>query len=126
VAEYLRVDVLKQYNLPFYLQYLVRWPEYFEISETPSGRRMGYIMGKAEGQGENWHGHVTAVTVAPEFRKIGLAQLFMFELEDISEKRWPCALYLPALLLYRCCLLRPRLNVSTRACEPVPICAHQT
>ena len=36
---------------------------------------MGYIMGKAEGIAENWHGHVTAVTVAPEFRKIGLGTL---------------------------------------------------
>jgi ribosomal protein S18 acetylase RimI-like enzyme len=78
---------------------------------------MGYIMGKAEGMGENWHGHVTALTVAPEFRRIGLAQVFccscaplhvcfrffcacmhvarpdenvqhlMNELEDISEKK---------------------------------------
>jgi hypothetical protein len=29
---------------------------------------MGYVLGKAEGVGEGWHGHVTAVTVAPEFR----------------------------------------------------------
>jgi hypothetical protein len=27
-----------QYNLNFYLQYLVRWPEYFEITETAAGR----------------------------------------------------------------------------------------
>jgi hypothetical protein len=33
---------------------------------------MGYIMGKAEGKGKDWHGHVTALTVAPEFRRIGL------------------------------------------------------
>jgi GNAT superfamily N-acetyltransferase len=35
---------------------------------------MGYIMGKAEGKGKNWHGHVTALTVAPEFRRIGLGE----------------------------------------------------
>ena len=35
---------------------------------------MGYILGKAEGAGERWHGHVTAVTIAPEFRRIGLAE----------------------------------------------------
>ncbi len=61
-----------QYNLAFYLQYLAKWPEYFEVAETPSGRFMGYIMGKAEGENENWHGHVTALTVAPEYRRIGL------------------------------------------------------
>jgi hypothetical protein len=26
----------------------------------------------AQGLDENWHGHVTALTVAPEFRRIGL------------------------------------------------------
>jgi N-terminal acetyltransferase B complex catalytic subunit len=43
-------------------------------------------MGKAEGEGENWHGHVTAVTVNPEYRKIGLARLLMNILENVSEK----------------------------------------
>jgi N-terminal acetyltransferase B complex catalytic subunit len=42
------------------------------------------VMGKSEGQQELWHGHVTAVTVAPEFRRLGLARLLMQELEDIS------------------------------------------
>lgn len=43
-------------------------------------------MGKAEGNGTNWHGHVTAVTVAPEFRRLGLAQTLMDWLEEVSEK----------------------------------------
>lgn len=41
-------------------------------------------MGKAEGQGLNWHGHVTAVTVAPEFRRLGLAKKLMDYLENVS------------------------------------------
>ena len=45
-------------------------------------------MGKVEGEEakEEWHGHVTAVTVGPEFRRIGLARRLMHELEYISEK----------------------------------------
>lgn len=43
-------------------------------------------MGKAEGLGENWHGHVTAVTVAPEFRRLGLAKKLMDYLENVSEE----------------------------------------
>ena len=31
------------------------------------GNIMAYIMGKAEGKGTNWHGHVTAVTVINEY-----------------------------------------------------------
>ncbi|GBG86313.1 hypothetical protein CBR_g41307 [Chara braunii] len=74
------------YNIPFYLQYLARWPEYFLVAEGPGGHIMGYIMGKVEGQKETWHGHVTAVTVAPEFRRQQLAKKLMHILEEISDK----------------------------------------
>lgn len=74
------------FNLKFYLGYLATWPEYFSTAEGPSGRTAGYVMGKVEGRGENWHGHVTAVTVAPSYRRQGLAKKLMGELESISEK----------------------------------------
>lgn len=44
------------------------------------------VMGKAEGAGENWHGHVTALTVSPDYRRLGLAATLMNFLEDVSEK----------------------------------------
>ena len=44
------------------------------------------VMGKAEGTGKNWHGHVTAITVAPEYRRLGLADGMMNLLEEVSEK----------------------------------------
>ncbi|XP_010022487.1 PREDICTED: N-alpha-acetyltransferase 20 [Nestor notabilis] len=46
-------------------------------------------MGKAEGSvaREEWHGHVTALSVAPEFRRLGLAAKLMELLEEISEKK---------------------------------------
>ena len=97
-----------KYGLSFYLQYLARWPEYFQVAESPTGEIMGYsaccswitanikggfqffvyvlVMGKAEGRADSWHGHVTALTVAPEFRRLGLAGQFMQGLEDISER----------------------------------------
>lgn len=43
-------------------------------------------MGKAEGSADLWHGHVTALTVAPEYRRLGLAAKLMNILEEISEK----------------------------------------
>lgn len=43
-------------------------------------------MGKAEGKGVDWHGHVTAITVAPQYRRLGLARLLMAELETMSDK----------------------------------------
>ncbi|KAF9545455.1 N(alpha)-acetyltransferase 20, NatB catalytic subunit, partial [Lunasporangiospora selenospora] len=42
-------------------------------------------MGKAEGKGTDWHGHVTAITVAPEYRRLGLAEGMMTLLERVSE-----------------------------------------
>jgi N-terminal acetyltransferase B complex catalytic subunit len=51
---------------------------------------MGYILGKVEGKGTDWHGHVTAVTVAWEFRRIGLAGKLMSYLEQVSEKIFNC------------------------------------
>jgi hypothetical protein len=52
-------------------QYLAKWPEYCQMAEAPGQQAMGYILGKAEGEGTSWHGHVTAVTVAPDFRWVG-------------------------------------------------------
>ena len=69
----------------FTLQYMARWPEYFQVAESPAGDLMGYIMGKSEGMNENWHGHVTAVTVGPEHRRLGLANRLMEGLEEISD-----------------------------------------
>ena len=40
-------------------------------------KNLGYLLGKAEGDGELWHGHVSAVTVAPEYRRLGLAATLM-------------------------------------------------
>eukprot|EP00271_Cylindrocystis_brebissonii_P015914 TRINITY_DN38994_c0_g1_i1.p1 TRINITY_DN38994_c0_g1~~TRINITY_DN38994_c0_g1_i1.p1 ORF type:complete len:175 (+),score=33.91 TRINITY_DN38994_c0_g1_i1:328-852(+) len=76
------------FNFPFYLNYLARWPEYFLVAEAPGERIMGYIMGKVEGDGDQWHGHVTAVTVAPEYRRQQLAAKLMDILEEISDKTY--------------------------------------
>ncbi|XP_054551975.1 N-alpha-acetyltransferase 20 isoform X3 [Talpa occidentalis] len=48
-----------------------------------------FVMGKAEGSvaREEWHGHVTALSVAPEFRRLGLAAKLMELLEEISERK---------------------------------------
>jgi N-terminal acetyltransferase B complex catalytic subunit len=90
------------YNNPFYLTYLATWPEYCLMAEAPggvggghagnghgagsgsSGPAAGYVLGKAEGRAELWHGHVTAVTVAPERRRQGLARRLMDALEAVA------------------------------------------
>jgi N-terminal acetyltransferase B complex catalytic subunit len=44
-------------------------------------------MGKAEGKGKEWHGHITALTVGPEYRRIGLASRLIGILEQITIKQ---------------------------------------
>nr|CAG4638087.1 EOG090X0ENV [Chydorus sphaericus] len=85
---FVNMDPLTEtYGLTFYMQYLAHWPEYFQLTEAPGGEIMGYIMGKAEGPGSNWHGHVTALSVSPDYRRLGLAAKLMQGLEEISEKK---------------------------------------
>ena len=60
------------------------------MAESPSGKIMGYIMGKSEARGNNpldWHGHVTAISVADEYRRLGLAATLMNFLEEVSEQK---------------------------------------
>lgn len=49
---------------------------------------MTTVIGKAEGTGPEWHGHVTAITVAPEYRRLSLANKMMSLLEMVSERTY--------------------------------------
>jgi N-terminal acetyltransferase B complex catalytic subunit len=80
----INLDVLTEtYNMSFYMVYMSRWPEFFKIAEAPNGGLMGYVLGKAEGEANLWHGHVSAVTVAPSYRRLGLAKTLMDDFENL-------------------------------------------
>jgi len=38
----LNLTHIAQYAIPFYMQYLAHWPEYFQVAESPTGEIMGY------------------------------------------------------------------------------------
>lgn len=71
----INLDLLTEtFYTGFYGQYLSKWSEYCVIAENTVGTLQGYLLGKVEGDREsdekkNWHGHVSAVTVAPQFRR---------------------------------------------------------
>lgn len=44
------------------------------------------VMGKSEGVGKNWHGHVTVLTVSPQYRQLGIASTLMRHLEETAAK----------------------------------------
>lgn len=43
------------------------------------------VLGKAEGSNQDWHGHITVLTVAPEYRRLGLASKLISLLERVSD-----------------------------------------
>ncbi|KAG4304598.1 hypothetical protein PORY_001991 [Pneumocystis oryctolagi] len=90
----INLDILTEtYNISFYLSYLARWPNLFLVQELSlfqekKFKLMGYVMGKTEGIGKEWHGHVTALSVASEYRRLGVARDLMKLLENISENMY--------------------------------------
>ena len=85
------------YSNGFYLSYLAQWPDMaLTACAAQTGAIMGYVLGKAEGKEPTeedkrrnkdltLHGHVTAVTVAHEYRRLGVAQMLMDFFEYCSE-----------------------------------------
>jgi len=97
------------YELSFYLTYYAKWPSLFQVAEDQDGNIIGYsgtvsapslstpkrtnheaVMGKLESSPEvyqfsehylPWHAHITAVTVAPEARRLGIGKLLTQQLE---------------------------------------------
>mmetsp|Transcript_23227 Transcript_23227/g.33979 ORF Transcript_23227/g.33979 Transcript_23227/m.33979 type:complete len:176 (-) Transcript_23227:252-779(-) len=79
-------NLTETFTMPFYLHYQSNWPESFTVAQAPDASLMGYMLAKSEGLGKLWHGHVSAVTVAPTFRRLGLAKDLMDDLERISDE----------------------------------------
>jgi N-terminal acetyltransferase B complex catalytic subunit len=102
----------ENYDRRFYTNYFLRWPEYNVVACSMDGRPIAYVMGKSEGEpadhrpmpGEDpfapipparteksspwdeWHGHVTVLTVAPAYRRLGIASRLMSGLESACEQ----------------------------------------
>jgi N-terminal acetyltransferase B complex catalytic subunit len=80
----INLDVLTEtFGVSFYGKYIAKWPEYCVTMFNSTEVIFGYLLGKVEGDQfndvkKNWHGHVTAVTVAPVARRqgIGMAPIF--------------------------------------------------
>jgi len=96
----------ENYDLSFYLNYLMTWPALSIVVED-MGLIVGYIMGKLEEQPRQmqssphytpWHGHITVLTVAPQYRRMGFARLLCEHLERASNQKeaWFVDLYVRA------------------------------
>jgi N-terminal acetyltransferase B complex catalytic subunit len=83
------------YELNFYFSYMARWPHLFNVVEGRDGTIDAYIMGKLESSPSYyagsehylpWHAHITALTVAPHARRLGLARILSRELERAGDE----------------------------------------
>ncbi|KAI4103549.1 MAG: hypothetical protein L6R37_003766 [Teloschistes peruensis] len=86
----------ENYHRKFYFDYIAKWPTMFIVAENQKGEIVGYVMGKVEQDppylmilGDRflpWHGHVTALTVAPQYRQMGLAKRLTARLDKACEQ----------------------------------------
>ncbi|GMM49148.1 peptide alpha-N-acetyltransferase complex B subunit [Starmerella bacillaris] len=80
------LDVLTEnYELEYYLQYLLKWPSLVFKTETPDSEVIGYMLGKSEGVNLDWHSHISAVTVSKNYRRLGIGKLLVDQLVVSSE-----------------------------------------
>lgn len=85
----INLDILTEtFGDKFYGKYISKWPEYCKSLINGENRIQAYLLGKVEGSipEKSWHGHITAVTVAPNARRQGIARYFMDYLKMVSEK----------------------------------------
>ncbi|KAL8944187.1 MAG: hypothetical protein Q9216_000611 [Gyalolechia sp. 2 TL-2023] len=86
----------ENYARKFYFDYLAKWPSMFIVAENQKGQIVAYVMGKVEEDPDYikimgdkylpWHGHVTALTVAPQYRQMGLAKQLTAQLDGACEQ----------------------------------------
>ncbi|KAI9790469.1 MAG: N-terminal acetyltransferase [Peltula sp. TS41687] len=92
-------NLTENYDITYYLTYLARWPSLINVIEGPKGEINAYRQSKVMGKLESsphiyrhtshylpWHAHITALTVAPSARRLGLARRLSKTLEKAGDE----------------------------------------
>lgn len=80
----------EMYTTAFYTTYLIKDPDLCFVAESASGSLAGYLLAKVEGSGDEWHSHISAVSVSPEFRRLGVAAMLLDRFEQLSNDVHSC------------------------------------
>ena len=84
------IGMTSQFRMDFYLTYMSKWPDLFFTEGAPNGDLVGFGVGKIEGdpnaEKPDYRGHVSVLTIAPEYRRARFSLTFMKFIEDVSEK----------------------------------------
>jgi N-terminal acetyltransferase B complex catalytic subunit len=90
IWHYGRVNIdpfTETYSIPFYLFYTMQWPQLAWTARNNSGAIVGYILGQAKtDRPDECKGHVTAVSVCEDYRRLGIATTLMGLLERVSDR----------------------------------------
>lgn len=77
----------ENYHLGYYLEYLIQWPSLCFKAQNAHYKTIGYMLSKSEGDGKDWHSHITAVTVDYNHRRLGIANDLCRHLEHCSNEK---------------------------------------
>ena len=80
----------EMYTTSFYTTYLIKDPDLCIVAESSSGALAGYLLAKVEGKGSEWHSHISAISVSPEFRILGVGRTLLDHFEMVSEEVHRC------------------------------------
>ena len=80
----------EMYTTSFYTTYLIKDPDLCIVAESSSRALAGYLLAKVEGRGKDWHSHISAISVSPEFRRLGVGKLLLDHFERVSEESHFC------------------------------------
>ena len=87
-------------SLNIYLEWLVEFPEYSLVAESPNGDVMGFIMGiEEEDDYEFKYSHVCLIVCSSVHRRIGIGTRLLESFEKVSKQKQQClmSLYVQAI-----------------------------
>ncbi|XP_016972301.2 N-alpha-acetyltransferase 20 [Drosophila rhopaloa] len=89
--------LVEVYSLPFLLPKILEYPELVLAVDAPGGRLIGFILGRrivdakesiGDGKDQSWsNGHISALAVAHDYRKLGLATRLLTTLRDMMDRK---------------------------------------
>lgn len=72
------------YQMKHLFYYALSWPQLNYLAEDDKGQIVGYILAKMEQKNDEFHhGHVISLGIKGSFRRLGLAQKLMEQVESI-------------------------------------------
>lgn len=70
------------YSPSYYYHYICTHADLCTVATDAQRRVTGYMIGKSEGSGKHWHGHITALSIAQQYRQLSIGSKLSQQLYD--------------------------------------------